>query len=138
MTALTLTIDQRIALTAEKLKQLKAKKQQVEARNRAIQAKQERAIDTRRKILLGAFMLEVMEQCGLTATTLEDGQFDKWLIRPDDRALFHLLPTRQIANDNSAVDIPAVEELCLAVPMDNSAACTDSFSPTVYGVGPSV
>ncbi|WP_206950645.1 mobilization protein [Trinickia acidisoli] len=90
MTERKQTIDQRIALTVEKLKQLKAKKQLIEARHRATQAKQERAIDTRRKILLGAFMLEIMEQRGFTAATLEDGKFDRWLVRPDDRALFSL------------------------------------------------
>ncbi|PLZ00196.1 mobilization protein [Burkholderia sp. WAC0059] len=85
-----ITLDQRIVLTAEKLKQLKAKQQQVEARRRVIQAKKDRAIDTRRKVLVGAFMLEVMERRGLTPATLEDGHFDKWLIRDDDRALFDL------------------------------------------------
>ena len=85
-----ITLDQRIALTAEKLKQLKARQQQVEARRRSVQTKKDRAIDTRRKILIGGFMLEVMERHGLTPATVENGNFDKWLTRSDDRALFGL------------------------------------------------
>ena len=51
------TIEERIAALETKLKQEKAKKQQIEARKRAAESKAKRSIDTRRKILVGAVIL---------------------------------------------------------------------------------
>ena len=53
----TESLDKRIETQLEKLKQLKAQKQAVEARGRAKQKEQERKDDTRRKILLGSWIL---------------------------------------------------------------------------------
>ena len=50
------TIDQQIAKQQERLKQLKAQKQAVIARQKAKVTKQQRTDDTRRKILIGAYM----------------------------------------------------------------------------------
>lgn len=95
-------IDQRIAKAEEtlkaaheKLKQAKALKQKQEARQRATLAKRERAADTRRKVLVGAFILEQLERSGIGAAllTYEGGQFADWLTRPYDRELFGL-PTQ--------------------------------------------
>lgn len=52
------SIDETIAALQEKLKQAKALKQKQEARQRVINAKLKRTSDTRRKVLLGAFLLE--------------------------------------------------------------------------------
>lgn len=85
------SIDQRIAALEEKLKQEKAKKQKVEARKRAAEAKLNRAQDTRRKILAGALVLEMMEQ-DEQAKTRFMARLDSFLTRQDDRALFGLYP----------------------------------------------
>ena len=83
------SIDERIAALETKLKQEKAKKQQIEARKRAALAKVSRQQDTRRKVLAGAMVLDLMER--------DDGnrqrfmqRLDSYLTRPDDRALFNL------------------------------------------------
>ncbi|HDR9165948.1 mobilization protein [Burkholderia vietnamiensis] len=92
-------IDQRIAKAEEalkaahdKLKQAKALKQKQEARKRATLAKAERAAETRRKVLVGAFILEQLERNGIGAAllTYEGGRFADWLTRPHDRELFGL------------------------------------------------
>ena len=56
------SIDERIAALEAKLKQEKAKKQQIEARKRAALAKVSRQQDTRRKILVGAAILAKVER----------------------------------------------------------------------------
>lgn len=92
-------IDQRIAKAEEavkaaheKLKQARALKQKQEARKRATLAKVERAADTRRKVLVGAFILEQLERASISPglLTYESGRFSEWLTRPHDRALFGL------------------------------------------------
>jgi hypothetical protein len=54
-------LDKKIQAQIEKLKQLKAQKQAVEARDRAKLKEQERKDDTRRKILLGSYLIKKME-----------------------------------------------------------------------------
>lgn len=85
------TVDERIKLLEEKLKQEKAKKQKLEARKRHIESKAQRATDTRKKILVGAFMLDLMEKNEATRTKALS-QLDQYLTRPDDRALFGFAP----------------------------------------------
>ena len=55
------TIDQQIAKQQERLKQLKAQKQAVIARQKAKVTKQQRTDDTRRKILIGAYMQDMVK-----------------------------------------------------------------------------
>lgn len=74
----------------DKLKQAKAHAQQAEARIKAVEAKKNRATDTRRKVLVGAFILDEMEKHEATRTNII-GRLDKFLTRPSDRALFGLL-----------------------------------------------
>ena len=85
------TVDERIKLLEEKLKQEKAKKQKIEARKRTLESKAQRATDTRRKILVGAFMLDRMAKNEETKTKVL-GQLDQYLTRDDDRELFSLPP----------------------------------------------
>lgn len=85
-------IEETIEALQLKLKQAKALKQKIEAQRKALEKKQARAQDTRRKILLGSF---VLEQCkkngiGLALVTYENARLDDFLTRPDDRALFNL------------------------------------------------
>lgn len=87
------TIEERIAALETKLKQEKAKKQQIEARKRAAESKAKRSIDTRRKILVGAAILAKVERGEWPQDKLL-AMLDASLTRADDRALFDL-PTAQ-------------------------------------------
>lgn len=89
-------LDERIKAQEEKLKQLKALKQKQEAQKRAAEAKRTRAEDTRRKVLVGAMMLDHMEKNEATKTSVM-GKLDAFLIRDDDRALFGLKPVQKEA-----------------------------------------
>ena len=83
------SIDERIAALETKLKQEKAKKQQIEARKRAALAKVSRQQDTRRKILVGAAILAKVERDEWPEAKLL-ALLDTTLTRADDRALFGL------------------------------------------------
>lgn len=83
------TIEERIAALETKLKQEKAKKQQIEARKRAAESKAKRSIDTRRKILVGAAILAKVERGEWPQDKLL-AMLDASLTRADDRALFDL------------------------------------------------
>lgn len=83
------TIENTIANLEAKLKQAKAKKQQIEARKRALETKEERAKDTRRKILVGAAILAKVERGEWPREKLLN-MLDASLTRSDDRALFSL------------------------------------------------
>lgn len=83
------TIEERIAVLETKLKQEKAKKQQIEARKRAAESKAKRSIDTRRKILVGAAILAKVERKEWPQDKLL-AMLDASLTRADDRALFNL------------------------------------------------
>jgi len=84
---MTTAIDQQIEAAKQRLEQLKAKKQKVEAQKRALEQKRSRKDDTRRKILLGAMILEQMEKDEVKrASILAD--LDVHLVRTDDRTLF--------------------------------------------------
>jgi len=85
------TVDERIKLLEDKLKQEKAKKQKIEARKRTLESKAQRTTDTRKKILVGAFMLDRMVKNEETKTKVL-GQLDHYLTRSDDRELFGLPP----------------------------------------------
>lgn len=90
------TIDDKIAAQLEKLAQLKALKAKQDAQARAEKAKKDRAADTRRKVLLGAMVLENMQRDPETNTAM-NVQLDGWLTRDDDRALFGLQPLKKPA-----------------------------------------
>lgn len=85
-------LDERIKALEERLKQEKAKKAKLEARKRASIAKAERAADTRRKILVGSYVMESLKRNGKDVGNLsiDSLHFKDWLTRADDRALFGL------------------------------------------------
>lgn len=85
------TVDERIKLLEDKLKQEKAKKQKIEARKRTLESKAQRTTDTRKKILVGAFMLDRIAKNEETKNKVL-GQLDQYLTRSDDRELFSLPP----------------------------------------------
>ena len=82
-------IDDTIKTLEAKLKEAKEKKQKIEARKKAIESKKERANDTRRKILAGSLVLEIMKT-DEQARAKFMARLSDYLTRPDDRALFGL------------------------------------------------
>lgn len=90
-TAGTASIEAKIKAQETKLKQLKAQKQQIEARQRAAAAKITRQQDTRRKVLVGAVILAKVERGEWPKDKLL-AMLDATLTRADDRALFELSP----------------------------------------------
>ncbi len=97
------TIDEQIAeleeQTRKKVKQLKAKKELIEARKVHALIKGKRSDDTRRKILAGAMVLEVSSRDEEARLRFME-RMDKFLVRPDDRALFGLPPLPQAGGEN--------------------------------------
>ena len=102
---------ERIGALEERLKHLKAKQQQIDARRRALESRQARKAELRRKILAGAIVLARVER-----DAQANAQFRRWLdeslVREDDRALFNLPPvsvepasvSQLSAGDQNALD----------------------------------
>lgn len=89
-------LDERISALEGRLKQLKAQQQQKEARRRTIESRRSRKADTRRKVLVGAIVLDRVEQERLPEAELR-AWLDEGIERADDRALFDL-PARTNAH----------------------------------------
>lgn len=85
-------IEDKIKALEEKLKQAKAQKAKIEARKKAAEAKVQRSQDTRRKVLAGAMVLDMMERDESDRKRFLE-RLDKYLTRVDDRALFNLQVT---------------------------------------------
>ena len=83
------TIDDTIATLETKIKQAKARKQRLEAQKRALGSKQQRADDTRRKILVGAAVLGKVERGEWPKDNFLD-IMNQTLTHPQDRCLFGL------------------------------------------------
>jgi hypothetical protein len=96
-------IDQR---KAEALKALQAKRAKLKAQLAQLDrpTKSQRRLDARRKILLGAFVLEQLEHAGSSpqALTFQGQRFFDWLVRPNDRAIF-----KTSTSDAEILEIPA-------------------------------
>ncbi len=82
-------IEEKIKKTEEKLKQLKEEKRKIERAEKSRLSKRQRAEDTRKKILLGSYIMTIMEANEETKKKFVEG-LGKFLTRPDDRALFDL------------------------------------------------
>lgn len=82
------SLEQQIAKQQERLKQLKAQKQAVLARERKKQSEQQRKDDTRRKILLGSYLLKKMENEANKEKIL--AEINEYLTEDRDRSLFDL------------------------------------------------
>lgn len=82
------SLEEKIAKQEERLKQLKAQKQAITARQKAKEKEQERKDDTRRKILLGSYLLKKMENDANKEKILAD--LNEYLIEDRDRKLFNL------------------------------------------------
>ena len=82
-------LDKKIEAQLEKLKQLKAQKQAIEARERAKQKEQDRKDDTRRKILLGSYLIKKMESNEANKQKIL-ADLNEYLTEDRDRILFDL------------------------------------------------
>lgn len=85
---------------AERIAQLEAQKKTLQARL----AKQDRAQDTRRKVLLGAFLLHRLENDRDFGPSLKEWvrrELPAFLVRPDDKTLFSELLTGAPAPSSS-------------------------------------
>lgn len=82
------TIEHKIAKQEERLKQLKAQKQAVLAREKKKVSEQQRKDDTRRKILLGSYLLKKMENEQNKEKIL--AELSEYLTEDRDRQLFNL------------------------------------------------
>ena len=82
-------LDERIQKHEEKLKQLKAQQQALQAREKKKLADQQRSDDTRRKILLGAYMLKKMGDSDFEKQKIL-AELNEYLTEPRDRRLFEI------------------------------------------------
>ena len=82
-------LDEKIAAAELKVKQLKTRQRQLQARKRSITTKNQRSQDVRRKILVGAIVMAKVE-----AGEIDRAQYRHWLdqaiARSEDRELFEL------------------------------------------------
>ncbi|TFW15436.1 mobilization protein [Massilia arenosa] len=102
------TLEQRIETAKERLRKLQQRKLQLEARQRQRKTKQERADDTRRKILIGAAVLAKVERGEWPRERLL-AMLNASLTRMTDRALFDLPEFQQdkssaTKNENITID----------------------------------
>jgi len=88
MTKSAENIEKKIEAQLEKLKQLKAQKQAIEAREKTKQKEQERKDDTRRKILLGSYLIKKMQNEANKEKIL--AELNEYLTENRDRQLFGL------------------------------------------------
>ncbi len=82
-------LEEKLAAAEAKVKQLKVRQRQIEARKRSLAAKNERSKDVRRKILVGAIVLEKVKAGEISREDLRRWIEPK-LSRADDRELFEL------------------------------------------------
>ncbi len=84
----------RVAELADKLKKAKALAQKQASRIKSKEKAAVKKVDTRKKILVGAYVLQEMEARGEPVERLNINGiiYADWLRRDDDRALFGLAP----------------------------------------------
>ena len=92
MTKALTKLEATIEVQQKKLAQLRARKQRIEQREKSKLQGLARKQDTRRKVLAGALLLELMAK-DTESQKLWLGKLSGFLVRPDDRALFGLRST---------------------------------------------
>jgi hypothetical protein len=95
-------LDDQISTLQQKLQQLKLRQQRIDARKRAIAADRERKAETRRRILVGALVLEKVQQGEMDKNKLT-AWLDEALTRPADRLLFDLPGGQPLAEEPTDV-----------------------------------
>lgn len=86
---MALKLDERLQQAEKKLAELKALKARQDAKLKAEAGKEKRRLDNKKKILLGAYLLDRMERDATSAGRVMQG-LDGFLTRPADRAVFGL------------------------------------------------
>ena len=81
-------LNEKIVKQQEKLNQLKAQKQAIEAREKKKATEQQRKDDTRRKILLGSYLIKKMQNEANKEKIL--AELNEYLTENRDRQLFDL------------------------------------------------
>ena len=89
MTKALTKLEATIAAQQTKLDQLKARKQKMDALHKAKATSLERRQDTRRKVLAGAMLMDLMDKDAELKKQML-GKLSTFLTRPDDRVLFGL------------------------------------------------
>ena len=89
MTKAAENLEKKIEAQLEKLKQLKARKQAIEAREKSKQKEQERKDDTRRKILLGSYLIKKMQENAANKEKIL-AEISEYLVEDRDRKLLSL------------------------------------------------
>lgn len=92
-------LNEKIEKQLEKLNQLKAQKQAIEAREKKKISEQQRKEETRKKILIGSMMLKKMEDEAEKIKIL--AQLNKYLTEDRDRKLFNMLPVKDENETNN-------------------------------------
>ena len=85
-------LDEQISTLQERLTQLKVRQQRLDARKRAMDSLRARKAETRRRILVGAVIIE-KSRTGELDPVLLRSWLDQALTRSADRALFDLVST---------------------------------------------
>jgi hypothetical protein len=99
-------LSDRITTLEDRLRELKTRQQRMEARKRTLLSQRERRDDTRRKILLGAWVLAQIERGEMSRDSLRTA-LSQFLTRPDDRQLFGLPDGRATGASSSVAGIPS-------------------------------
>jgi len=92
-------LNEKIEKQLEKLNQLKAQKQAIEAREKKKISEQQRKEETRKKILIGSMMLKKMEDEAEKIKIL--AELNKYLTEDRDRKLFNMLPVKDENETNN-------------------------------------
>ena len=92
-------LNEKIEKQLEKLNQLKAQKQAIEAREKKKISEQQRKEETRKKILIGSMMLKKMEDEAEKIKILAD--LNEYLTEDRDRKLFNMLPVKDENETNN-------------------------------------
>lgn len=96
-------LDDQIATLQVRLQQLKLRQQRIDARKRAMAADRDRKTTTRRRILVGALILDKM-QSGELEPQIVMAWLDQALTRAGDRALFDLPPLATVRPEGEPPD----------------------------------
>lgn len=92
-------LNEKIEKQLEKLNQLKAQKQAIEAREKKKISEQQRKEETRKKILIGSMMLKKMEDEAEKIKIF--AELNKYLTEDRDRKLFNMLPVKDENETNN-------------------------------------
>ena len=94
-------LNEKIEKQLEKLNQLKAQKQAIEAREKKKISEQQRKEETRKKILIGSMMLKKMEDEAEKIKIL--AELNKYLTEDRDRKLFNMLAIEKSKNETNSI-----------------------------------